>query len=62
MSTEKNQGEGNKAADRRYRDEAREFIESGKVDEAAEEAADLSPEELKESRRAEAEAKRKAKS
>jgi hypothetical protein len=31
-------GEGNHAADRRYRDETRRFIDSGRVDEAAAEA------------------------
>jgi hypothetical protein len=33
-----NQGEGNREADRRYREAAKKFSESGKVDEAAEEA------------------------
>jgi hypothetical protein len=41
MSTDqKNQGEGNRAADRRYREDAEEFIESGKVSGAAEKARD----------------------
>ncbi len=31
-------GEGNRAADRRYRDATKRFIDSGKVDEAAQEA------------------------
>ena len=31
-------GEGNHAADRRYRDETKRFIDSGRVGEAAEEA------------------------
>lgn len=31
-------GEGNPAADRRYRESAREFIEEGRVEDAAEEA------------------------
>ena len=31
-------GEGNHAADRRYRDATKRFIDSGKVDEAAQEA------------------------
>lgn len=56
-----NQGEGNKEADRRYRESTREFVESGKVDEAADDAATMSAEELAEARRAEAEAKSHAK-
>lgn len=56
-----NQGEGNKEADRRYRESTREFVESGKVDEAAADAATMSAEELAEARRAEAEAKAHAK-
>lgn len=62
MSTDKNEGEGNKTADRRYRQKTRNFVESGKVDDAAEEAANLSREELEESKRAEAEAREKKKS
>lgn len=56
-----NQGEGNQEADRRYRESTREFVESGKVDEAAADAATMSAEELAETRRAEAEAKSHAK-
>lgn len=62
MSTDKNEGEGNKTADRRYRQKTRNFVEPGKVDDAAEEAANLSREELGESKRAEAEAREKKKS
>ncbi len=62
MSTDKNEGEGNKTADRRYRQKTRNFVESGKVHDAAEEAANLSREELEESKRAEAEAREKKKS
>ncbi|MEQ8697225.1 MAG: hypothetical protein RLT05_11770 [Bauldia litoralis] len=36
--TTKNEGEGNKSADREYRKDTRDFIDSGKVDEAAEKA------------------------
>ncbi len=62
MSTKQaNQGEGNKEADKRYRESTREFVESGKVDEAAADAATMSAEELEESRRAEEEAKSHAK-
>ena len=56
-----NQGEGNKEADRRYRESAREFVESGKVEDAAKDAASMSTEELEEARRAESEAKSHAK-
>lgn len=35
-----NQGEGNKKADRRYRENTRDFIDSGKVPDAAEKARD----------------------
>jgi len=37
---QKNEGEGNKTADREYRERTREFVESGKVPEAADEALD----------------------
>lgn len=41
MSQDKEQkGEGNRAADRRYREKTREFVESGKVTDAAEKARD----------------------
>jgi len=56
-----NQGEGNQEADRRYRESAREFVESGKVQDAADDAATMSAEELEQARRAEAEAKSHAK-
>ena len=42
------QGEGDKEADRHYRDRTREFVESGRVDEAAERAKDQDPEEARE--------------
>jgi Spy/CpxP family protein refolding chaperone len=56
-----NQGEGNQEADRQYRESAREFVESGKVDDAAADAATMSSEELEQARRAEAEARSRAK-
>ena len=40
-------GEGDRQADRHYREKTREFVESGKVDEAAEKARDQDPEEAK---------------
>ncbi|MFW6093209.1 MAG: hypothetical protein ACODAC_04490 [Pseudomonadota bacterium] len=39
------QGEGDREADRHYRERTREFVESGKVDEAAREAEEQDPEE-----------------
>lgn len=39
------QGEGNREADRQYREKTREFVKSGKVDKAAEKAGDINPEE-----------------
>lgn len=62
MSSEtKNQGEGNRDADQRYRERTREFVESGKVTDAANDAATMSKEELEEARRAEDKAKSRAK-
>lgn len=61
-SSKENQGEGNKTADRNYREKTREFVESGKVEKAAEDAVNISAEELRASRQAEAEARKKARS
>jgi hypothetical protein len=55
-----NQGEGNKEADRRYREKTREFIDAGKVEKAAEDAADMTESELASARRAEEIGKTKA--
>jgi len=52
------QGEGDKEADRHYRERTREFVESGRVDEAAENARDQDPDEA---RKAEEEGRRRAK-
>ncbi len=60
-SNTENQGEGNKEADRRYRESTREFVESGKVEDAARDAASMSKEALEEARRAEEKAKSRAK-
>ena len=38
-------GEGNREADRHYRERTREFVESGRVDEAAEKAREQDPKE-----------------
>lgn len=57
MSTEKQpQGEGNYEAGRRYDQAARRFVKTGKVDQAARDAA-----EAEELRRAEEEGKSRAK-
>ena len=55
------QGEGDYNAARRYDKAAREFAESGKVDEAAREARPTSPEQADELNRAEREGKSHAK-
>lgn len=54
-------GEGNVEADRNYRESTREFVDSGRVEPAAENAANMSDEELEEARKAEQEAKGKSK-
>jgi hypothetical protein len=59
--TDKVQGEGDYEAARRYDKAAREFAESGKVDEAARDAKPTSPQEADELRRAESEGKSHAK-
>lgn len=62
MSTEKQpQGEGNYEAGRRYDEKAREFAKSGKVDQAARDAAPKDAAEAEELRRAEAEGRSHAK-
>lgn len=38
--TQKNEGEGNKTAARQYNRDQREFVKSGRVDQAAEDAAE----------------------
>ena len=47
------QGEGNYSASRRHRKSAEEFLESGKVEQAAEDAAPETPAEAEELRKAE---------
>jgi hypothetical protein len=61
MQPEGNQGEGNKEADRHYREKTRDFVESGRVDEAARRSAPTSAEEAEELRRAEEEGRSHAK-
>lgn len=48
----KNQGEGDRESARQYNEETREFVESGKVDEAAERARDQDPDEADEAEKA----------
>lgn len=62
MTTEKQpQGEGNYEASRRYDEAARRFVKTGKVEQAARDAAPRSPAEAEELRRAEEEGKSHAK-
>jgi hypothetical protein len=56
-----NEGEGNRAADRRYRAGVRKTVESTSDEERAEQARDLSPEELREAQAAEKAGMEKAK-
>ena len=56
---DKNQGEGNREADRRYRRGVRETVEETTEQERAERARDLSPEEREAALRAEEEGKAK---
>lgn len=56
---EKNQGEGNREADRRYRRGVRETVEETTPEERARRARDLTPEELDAARAAEEAAKAK---
>ena len=62
MSTDnKEYGEGNYKASRQYNDATKKFVESGRVDDAARDAAPKSETESREMREAEAEGKRHAK-
>ena len=56
---QKNQGEGNREADRRYRRGVRETVEETTPEERARRARDLTPEELDAARAAEEAAKAK---
>jgi len=56
---EKNQGEGNRDADRRYRQGVRETVRETTEEERAQRARDLTPAEQEAARRAEEEAKAK---
>ena len=54
MADDRNQqqGEGDREADRHYRESTRDFVESGKVDEATEKAREQDPEEAREAEKA----------
>jgi len=56
---DKNQGEGNREADRRYRRGVRETVRETTEAERADRARDLTPEELEEARQAEEQGKAK---
>jgi hypothetical protein len=60
MSQNKEFGEGNYEASRRYRERTEQFVESGRVEQAAEEAKNASPAETNELERAEAEGRERA--
>lgn len=61
MSEQKNQGEGNRDAARRYDEAQQQFVESGKVADAAKRAAPQSEQEARELKRAEEQGKSHAK-
>ena len=56
-----NQGEGNRSADRRYREATEKFVNSERGRQEIETAGDVSPDEQREIERAEHEAKQRAK-
>ena len=59
--TSRNEGEGNKTADRNYREATRNFVESERGQEQIKQAGDVSDREARELEKAEAEAKSRAK-
>ena len=59
--TSRNEGEGNRTADRNYREATREFVESERGKEEIKKAGEVSPGKEKEIRAAEEEAKARAK-
>ena len=56
-----NQGEGNRSADRRYREATEKFVNSPRGRHEIETAGDVTPEEQREIEQAEREAKQRAK-
>jgi hypothetical protein len=61
MGSPRNEGEGNKTADRNYRKATKEFVESERGQEEIQNAGNVSPEQEKDIRRAEEQAKQRAK-
>jgi len=61
MGSPRNQGEGNKSADRNYRKATTEFVESERGQREIENAGNVSAEQEKDIRRAEQQAKQRAK-
>lgn len=61
MASPRNQGEGNKTADRNYREATTEFVESERGKREIDKAGNVSPEQEKDIRRAEEQAKQRAK-
>ena len=61
MGTNRNEGEGNKTADRNYREATRKFVQSERGQEETKRAGDVQGSEEQEIRRAEQEAKERAK-
>lgn len=60
-TTPRNEGEGNKSADRNYREATRKFVQSERGQEEARHAGDVDPEQEREIRDAERKAKERAK-
>lgn len=60
-TTPRNEGEGNKSADRNYREATQKFVESERGRKEIEKAGDVNEREEREIERAEEEAKRHAK-
>lgn len=58
---DRNQGEGDREAARRYNERTRKFVDAGRVDQAARDAANMTEEERREAEQAEQIGKRRAK-
>jgi hypothetical protein len=61
MGSTRNEGEGNKTADRNYREATTDFVQSERGKREIEKAGNVSPEQEKDIRRAEEQAKQRAK-
>lgn len=57
----RNQGEGDREAAKRYNENTRKFVKSGRVDKAARDAANMNDEERRAAEQAEQAGKRRAK-